>query len=85
MYSYIYTHTFGKSFSLSPLMSMSDPLFDEAALALATCAVRNARNTLVNHLATPEEKRTSVVAFLATPWSRELVRKVGAHQIAAVI
>ena len=64
---------------------MSDPLFEEASLALAAWAVRNARNSLVNHMATHEEKRTSVVALLAIPWSRELIRKVGTHQITAVI
>ena len=82
MYSYL---KFSKSLSLPSLMSMSDPLFEEGSFALASWAVRNARNSLVSHMATHEEKRTSVVALLAIPWSRELIRKVGTHQITAVI
>ena len=50
---------------------MSDPLFEEGAFVLAKEALRNARDALVAPTRSPEEKRRTVAALLAIPWSRE--------------
>ena len=62
-----------------------DSLFGAGAESFARTPLRNARSALVNLDAALSGKRGAVVAPLAIPWSRDLVKKVGTRNPTGVI
>ena len=64
---------------------MSDSLFVKGAESLARMALKRARDALVDAQVTSQGKRTAVVALLAIPWSKDLIRKMGTRNLPVVI
>ena len=64
---------------------MGDALFEEGALSIARTALSGARAKLFDANGNDAAKRSAAVARLAAPWSPELIRRMGTHNLTAVI
>ena len=63
----------------------SGPPIEEGALALAKLVPGNDRAAPVNVDVAPHARRTALVALVAIPWSRNVVKRVGTSNLTVVI